>query len=573
MGDSTDGRRFRDLFENRAVVIAELPSGRARDLAVQVHRPASPGDSTLRTGKEFDALFAAILHEAGPDPAAVARLVDRYRAASVGREEFFSEPMYQVQISDWQATEMRPEEPVCATGGARIALWRIDPQDQQRIPGPESGTLFSSSAFTLVNSGNRTKYAPKRSWKIAMEPGDDDGRIVGMARLNLKSMYNDPSQMREGLALALFRRAGVPAARRTYARLAINGAYQGLYSLVEQLDRVFLSEWFGANDRGNLYKTYCGDVGCATLERRVGADGDDGGRQYFTRQDSPDLTYRLETNEDDSAANGYDDLAEFIRVINGTGLPGAGDRFDTDLFRESVESVMNVRAFLRWAGLNVLLGAWDNYFATPANYYLFNSGRHGAAKQFMTAPYFTFIPCNYDNCLGIDYFDTRWQDTDLLDWPGNTGGYHRYGGKSRLPLIQNLLANHEFAQYYLDHLEHLLDTDFNTTAIDARTGTAEAPGLWQRVSPSAYLEADFPNSPPFTGRPFTNDEVYRAGYEQQNLRHGNESILGIRHYVWMRCDSARAQLAILRKAYPAGTSSGQFTGALEPVPGTVKRTM
>ena len=35
---------------------------------------------------------------------------------------------------------------------------------------------------------------------------------------------------------------------------------------------------------------------------------------------------------------------------------------------------MNVRAFLRWAGVNVLLGSWDNYFATPANYYLYNSG-------------------------------------------------------------------------------------------------------------------------------------------------------------------------------------------------------
>jgi hypothetical protein len=84
--------------------------------------------------------------------------------------------------------------------------------------------------------------------------------------------------------------------------------------------------------------------------------------------------------------------------------------------------------------------------------------------------------------------------------------------------------------------------------------------------PSAYFEADFPQSGPFTGRQFTNDEVYRAGYEQQELRHADEFVLGIYHYVRMRRDSARAQLATLRRTFPAGASGGQFPGILEPLP-------
>ena len=82
----------------------------------------------------------------------------------------------------------------------------------------------------------------------------------------------------------------------------------------------------------------------------------------------------------------------------------------------------------------------------------------------------------------------------------------------------------------------------------------------------ARAQADFQNSPPFTGRQFTNDEVYRAGYTQQELRHGNEFALGIHHYVRMRYDSAREQLTILRKTYPAGASGAQFTGTVEPLP-------
>jgi CotH kinase protein len=109
--------------------------------------------------------------------------------------------------------------------------------------------LFTTSTFSLKSSGNMTLDAPKRSWKIDVEPGDDDDQILGLARLNLKSMYNDPSQMREALAWHLFGQIGIPAARHTYARVALNGAYRGLYSVIEQIDRRFLRRWFGKGDR------------------------------------------------------------------------------------------------------------------------------------------------------------------------------------------------------------------------------------------------------------------------------------------------------------------------------------
>jgi Spore coat assembly protein len=137
----------------------------------------------------------------------------------------------------------------------------------------------------------------------------------------------------------------------------------------------------------------------------------------ITRSPPTRPTYRLKTNEDDRDASTYDDLAQFIRTINGMALGDGDGRFDTDAFRESVDGIMNAPAFLRWAAVNVLLGSWDNYYATPSNYYLYNSGRLGAEDDFMRSPYFTFIPWDYDNCLGLDYFGTKWQYTDILDWP------------------------------------------------------------------------------------------------------------------------------------------------------------
>ena len=487
-----------------------------------------------------------------------------HRDDAKAKQELFRQPMYLVHVTGWPEDRLTPEQPVQAPAGARLELWRTDPADGRHLPPPgPDGVLLATERFSLVNSGNRTLRTPKRSWKADL----DDQRLAGMSTLNLKSMFNDPSQQREALAWRLFGSVGIPAARHTYAKLGINARYMGLYSLIEQVGKRFLKDRFGKNDEGNLYKAYCGDLGCSTLEHRVGDGGDDGGRRYQSPPGSDDATYRLKTNEDDPAANTYDDLAQLVRAVNGVGLPGGGGRFDSDAFRASVEGILNARAFLRWAGANLLLGGWDNYFATPANYYLYNSGRRGDRRGFMASPYFTFIPWDYDNSFGIDYFGTAWQYTDLLDWPANTVAYHGgKGGTSKIPLVTNLLANRDFRAYYLDHLEFLLDTSFNPEAFAAEIGGDGDGGLWQRVSRAAYLESDTPGGAPFTGRQWSNDEVWRSGCKQYELRHGDAHAEGIVHYVRMRHDSARQQLAELRRDLPPGASGASFPTPLEPLP-------
>jgi CotH kinase protein len=489
---------------------------------------------------------------------------------ATAKDGFFAAAMYMFHVTGFPQPASVVLRRAEAPPGARLDVWHTDPDDARHIPGPGAeGVALSTPAFSLMNSGNRTLRAPKRSWKITLEhTGHGGNHLAGMTCVNLKSMYNDPSQMREALAWQLFRKAALPAARHTYAKLAFDATYYGLFSVIEQVDHRFLKDHFGVNDRGNLYKAYCGDVGCATLEHRAGPDGDDSGRQYFLA-DSDDRTYRLKTNESDHDAGTYDDLAQFIRTINGTGLPGGDGRFDTDAFRESVDGIMNARAFLRWASVNLLLGSWDNYYATPSNYYLYNSGRLGGADGFMHSPYFTFIPWDYDNCLGIDYFRTKWQYTDILDWPSNTGHYRPDHARSHIPLVANLLRNRDYRQYYLDHLEFMLDSHFSPDAFGEQISAGSGDGLWGRVRQAAYLESATPYSQPFTGRQFTNDEVYLSGCQQNELWHGQEKAEGIIHYVRMRCDSARRQLAELRKNIPRGTGAAAFPATVEQLPGQV----
>ncbi len=576
--DTAVGRdQFCEMFKGRAVVVPELPAGHSRVLANVANEMAGRDDASLRTRAEYQALFDLLLAHAPPVPPAKLGLVDEagrptaasraiqdYITASVGKPEFFDADMYLFHVTGFQSGRGVLTTPVNAAGGTRLDVRKTDPAGSRHIPAAgREGSLFSSQDFSLVNSGNRTLHAPKRSWRITLDAAGHDNRLAGMTRINLKAMYNDPSQMREALAWRLFAAAGVPAPGHTYAKLAFNASYRGLFSLIEQVDRRFLKDHFGKNHRGNLYKAGCRDVGCATLAYRTGPDGDDTGRQYFM-PGAAERTYRLKTNKDDPAANTYDDLACFIRTINGIGLRGGIERFDTDAFRESVDSILDAGAFLRWAAVNMLLGSWDNYYATPSNYYLYNSGRQGAARDFVSSPYFHFIPWDYDNCLGIDYFGTQWQYADILDWPGNTRRYWKNRHTSNIPLVTNLLRNREYRQYYLDYIEQMLDTEFNPRAIAALIGAQSEGGLWDRVRQAAYLESDTPHGRPFTGRQFSNDEIYWNGCRQHELRHGRKRTEGIVHYVRMRRDSARAQLKRLRRTRP--DAGAGFVPAAQSLP-------
>ena len=345
--DTAVGRdRFWEMFKGRAVLVSELPAGPSRVLANVASEMAGRDDASLRTKAEYEALFDLLLAHVPPAPPAKLRLLDEtgrptaaaraiedYIGASLGKQEFFDADMYMVHVTGFRPGRHVLTEPVRPASGARVDVWKTDPADRRRIPalGGE-GALFSSQGFSLKNTGNRTLRASKRSWRIILDAAGHDNRLAGMNRINLKAMYNDPSQMREALAWRLFGLADIPAPRHTYAKLAFGTRYRGLFSVIEHVDKKFLRDHFGGNFRGNLYKAGYRDIGGAHLEHRTGPDGDDSGRQYFI-PGSAERTYRLQTNKNNPEASTYDDLACFIRTINGVGLGGGEGRFDTDVFR------------------------------------------------------------------------------------------------------------------------------------------------------------------------------------------------------------------------------------------------
>jgi hypothetical protein len=68
----------------------------------------------------------------------------------------------------------------------------------------------------------------------------------------LRANTQDASMMRERLAMAFFRMMGIPAPRESHARVYINDEYAGAYTVVEDVDPVFLERNFGESS-GYLY--------------------------------------------------------------------------------------------------------------------------------------------------------------------------------------------------------------------------------------------------------------------------------------------------------------------------------
>lgn len=77
--------------------------------------------------------------------------------------------------------------------------------------------------------------------------------FLGLDSLVLDNLWQDPSLIAERTAMRFFRRMGEAASRESFCRLYINNQFQGLYALVEAVDRPFLNRTIG-EDRGYLFR-------------------------------------------------------------------------------------------------------------------------------------------------------------------------------------------------------------------------------------------------------------------------------------------------------------------------------
>ena len=221
-----------------------------------------------------------------------------------------------------------------------------------RVSGPDdplqdeyvSATL-RYGAITVANVGLRLKgegsfrgLDAKAPFKLKFDEFVADQQFLGLKRLTLNNMVEDPSFLAERLAFDLFRHAGLPAPRCNSALVYVNGEPYGVYANVEAEDKTFLSRWFASND-GNLYEE---------------------GQVDFVPGAEPD--FDLETNE---TTNDRSDLAGLIAAVDGA---------SSATFLDDVGAFLDTAQFLRFTAAEAAVNQWDMYAYTvfyPNNFRIY----------------------------------------------------------------------------------------------------------------------------------------------------------------------------------------------------------
>lgn len=112
----------------------------------------------------------------------------------------------------------------------------------------------------LNNVGVRLKGAAavqllekKPSFTLKFDEFEKGQYFHGHGRVVLDNALHDPSYLNQAIGSEVFRAAGVPAARVTFARVDLNGRDLGLYVVAQSATRDFLSDHF-KKTKGHFYE-------------------------------------------------------------------------------------------------------------------------------------------------------------------------------------------------------------------------------------------------------------------------------------------------------------------------------
>lgn len=346
--------------------------------------------------------------------------------------------------------------------------------------------------------GNTSRFSEKKSFKVSFNYFIPGREFYGVDKLNLNGEHNDPSIIRSKLCWDQYQNIGMRSSKAAHTEVYLNDQYYGLYISVEHIDDEFLQKYFN-DDSGNLWKClWPADLNYLGSDPDLYKEVNDGnGRQ----------AYELKTNENE---NDYYQLARLIDIINNT---------PNNLFADSVESIIYIYEVLKYFSVNNLTGSWDDYWSLMNNYYLYHEP---------SVNMFHFIPYDYDNTYGIDWFNIDWVNADPYNFPKVSSGYR--------PLAERIMQNDQYRDLYTHFLEFHRNNVFLLTNWDDRIDS-----LRIMITNSALLDTFRTKDYDFTSSDFFNS-YSSSNYSNQHVKYG------LKQFINLRNESLPNQLSYLNAA-------------------------
>ena len=198
------------------------------------------------------------------------------------------------------------------------------------------GQVVRGSGVRSRGFGSRSGTKP--GMRVDFDRYATDQSFLGLKSVVLDNLTQDPSAVHETVTMKLFARLGIPAPREAHTRLYVNNRYEGLYAIVESIDKQFLSRVFGSigddvqND-GYLYEFDYVDQWTFTY---LGSEFD----PYEDR-------FEPKTHETKSDVEKYGPIENLVRLAN---------TLRPDQFRSMLGEQLDLDTFVRYVAAPELHG-------------------------------------------------------------------------------------------------------------------------------------------------------------------------------------------------------------------------
>ena len=445
----------------------------------------------LRHWAAWLAVLCSVAAAHAREPAGPAAFYDPHRFWTI-HVRVSAEAWDKMQPGGRRAAVFRPGGAVAGTQPEGVREERLEANtygyQHAYVPGRVEieGKSFDNAAVRF--KGNSSYFIGSRTLKRPMKidltrfvdaAKADKPHFHGVTQITLNNHALDDSQMHEAVGYWVFRQAGVPAPRTTYALvyLTIDGRIRreclGLYSVIEEIGPEFLRDRF-RTDKGLLLKPH-GEV--SPFAPQAGADS--------IAQFEPETPSTPET----------------LRALSRFAV---AQRRGGDDFVKELSASLEVDQYLRFLACQVMLANMDSMLLTGHNYYLY------VHPETLKA---TYVP--WDLNLAFGGYGRAGAGEELMDL---SIAHPHVSGHD---LIDRVLAVEQFREQYHGHLKRFLETFFAPEVI-----SAEIDALQRVVDEAKQRAGDAPHAKPPTTAPATGQRLWRAApVPREFVRGRRESIL------------------------------------------------
>ncbi|KAF9109887.1 hypothetical protein BGX27_007030 [Mortierella sp. AM989] len=235
----------------------------------------------------------------------------------------------------------------------------------------------------LSLSGKSSMENSKMAFKIKFDTATGQS-FFSRPNIKLRSEVSDPTMIREKLYIDVLNAIGVPTQQGVWVRLYFNTEPVGLYLMVDDIAKSFIKQTINHGNntasRGSLWQ-----MNAPTVE-------DQAGLVYtgLTSANYHPAVYKLKSNGSGLPTEPMAPLIELMKDLqdfdpnapNGIGF---------------WEERIDLEGFLRNMAMEYLAGAWDAYWYSGSNYFLYLnptlSGKYGGSK-------WQWISTDFDGSFG-----------------------------------------------------------------------------------------------------------------------------------------------------------------------------